>query len=256
VALPPPDLGLSVLRAVLERHVSLELAPKILFAALSRLGSDEELPRSHDALIRFIVGPLSYVLRERLGTDRAAYVLDSLAAALSSAADSLPPPPDPSRDSDAYDVDVDTSFVDPHDPFGDSRDTLEVPTSTALGDTLRLMIIARTSRLAKWLRAAFGAERVTASVSTNLRDSSERLVSFAPAIVIIDGQDVTDIDPRLLAAVFSESARTTLVIVWASDQPGGAAIRAAFDRVGTDNAPVPRDAGYEPMLDYIRARIG
>jgi hypothetical protein len=118
------------------------------------------------------------------------------------------------------------------------------------------MIIARTTRLAKWIRAAFGVERVTTAVSTNLRDCSERLVSFAPDIVIIDGQDVTEVDPRLLAAVFSEAARTTLVIVWATDQPGGSAIRAAFDRVSADHTPIPRSAGFEPMLDYIRARSG
>jgi hypothetical protein len=246
-----------VLRTVLERHVSLEVAQKILFAALSRLGSGEELPRSHDALMRFIVGPLSYVLRERLGTNDASDILTALVAALSSAADSLPPS-DLSRNSDEYeiDVEVDTFGLDPNDPFGEARDTLEVPTSSALGDTLRLMIIARTTRLAKWIRAAFGVERVTTAVSTNLRDCSERLVSFAPDIVIIDGQDVTEVDPRLLAAVFSEAARTTLVIVWATDQPGGSAIRAAFDRVSADHTPIPRSAGFEPMLDYIRARSG
>ncbi len=257
VATPPGDIGLSILRTVLEEHVSLEMAPKLLFAALSKLPPEADIPKVETEVRSFINGPLAEVLHDKLGTEEGEVVQASMIAALAKEAGTLPPPSSSTDEEEVWvDVSVPPSFQsDAPKAFNDGRKTLEMDVNAVRGETTMLMIIARTTRLARWIRAAFGGERVTTSVSTNLEESQERMKVLKPNIVIVDGQDPADASPNELASLVSGAPETTLVILWASDQPGGSAAAASFEASGSRFVPVPRGAGFEPMLDYIRARV-
>ncbi len=257
MATPPGDVGLSILRTVLEEHVSLELAPKLLFAALSKLPPEADIPKVESEVRSFINGPLAQVLHEKLGTEDGGVVHASLISALAKEAGTLPPPGSPAAEEEVWvDVALPESFPsDSPAPFAESRPTLEVDINALRGETTMLLIIARTTRLARWIRAAFGGERVTTSVSTNIGESRERMKVLKPNIIIIDGQDSADASPGELAMLLTGAPETALVILWAADQPGGSAAAASFEANGNRFVPVPRGAGFEPMLDYIRARV-
>jgi len=259
------DIGLTLVRRALEEHITLERAPKLLFEALSQLPPDADLPRTPGALTRFVAGPLANVLHEKLGPDEAGRVLETMTAALSSAsiggtaADATPSEEAaPSDDEDPLwiDIDVDEPVAEASkDPFGEPKATLKVATGGMDGTAVRLMIFSQKTRLARWIRAAFGRERLKVSLSARPDKDVDRVRAFAPSIVIFDGQDADDIRPADVANVLETADETTLIIVWASDQPGGSAASAVFEEHGTTFAPVPRESGFEPMLDYIRARI-
>jgi hypothetical protein len=257
VTTPAGDVGLSILRTVLEEHVSLEMAPKLLFAALSKLPPEADIPKVESEVRTFINGPLAQVLHEKLGAEEGGVVHASLIAALTKEAGTLPPPGSPEAEEEVWvDVSVPPSFGSERPPaFSESRPTLEVDINALRGQTAMLQIIARTTRLARWIRAAVGGGRVTTTVSTNLSESRERMKVLKPNIIIIDGQDPADVPPGQLAALLEQAPETALVILWASDQPGGSAAAASFETNGNRFVPVPRGAGFEPMLDYIRARV-
>jgi len=232
----------------------------VLFEALSRLAEGDDVPRTADALLAFVEGPLSDVLREKHSPEEASAVLENVREALSSASidSGSPSPIDEASPPDApiwVDIAVEGADDLQLDPAVQTRATLKVATAVVSGDTLRLMIVSQKARLARWIGAAFGGERVTVTVSARLEECRERMSVFNPKIIVIDGQDTADIRPLDLADLLDGTDEERLVIIWASDQPGGSAASAGFQSRGAAFTEVPRDAGFEPMLDYIRARI-
>jgi len=258
------EIGLSVVRKAIEEHVSKEDAPTVLFEALSELPEGEDIPRTLGALTIFIAGPLSKILRQHLGAEEGAKAVEKVKLALTAGAVGIAPAPaTPSdievsvSDSDWPDIVVDEQVdVETREEDAEKRPTLVMAGEESVGDAVRVMVVARTARLAQRIRAAFGGHRVSVSFSGRIADCSERLEQFAPSIVIVDGQDAADIRPVDLAQVLTDSPEAVLVLVWASDQPWGSAAVSSLKNSGATFAPVPRSAGVEPMLDYIRARFG
>lgn len=260
----PSEVGLSVVRKAIEVHVPEDQAPTVLFEALSELPEGEDIPRTLGALTIFVAGPLARILTQTLGPQKGADAVVGVKKALAAAAIGIAPaPPAPAdievdvSDSDWPDIVVD----DGSESSGRETDAAKRPTLVMAGDegsgeAIRVMVIARTARLAQRIRAAFGGHRVSVSFSGRVEDCAERIESFAPSIVIVDGQDAADIRPHDVAQLLVNAPEAVLVLVWASDQPWGSAAVGSLRSSGATFAPVPRSAGVEPMLDYVRARFG
>ena len=257
------EVGLSVVRKAIEAHVPKEQAPTVLFEALSELPEGEDIPRTLGSLTIFVAGPLSKILRRHLGPESGDDAIAGVKAALSAAAVGIAPAPRAPidievslSDSDWPDIVVDEAVEsDAEQAEAEKRPTLVMAGERAEGESIRVMVIARTARLAQRIRAAFGGHRVSVSFSGTIEGCAERLESFAPSIVIVDGQDAADVPASEVAQLLIDAPAALLVLVWASDQPWGSAAVSSLRRSGATFAPVPRSAGVEPMLDYVRARF-
>lgn len=251
-----------MVRQAIEEHVPKDIAPTVLFEALSELPEGEHIPRTLAALTLFVAGPLTKVLRERFGADKGDETARAVKEALAGAVIGIAPAPAmPSEiavtvgDSDWPDIVVDEAADESAAEAAEKRPTLVMAGEESLGDTVRVLVIGRTARLAQRIRAAFGSHRVTVAFSGQIDECASRLESFRPSVVMVDGQDAADIRPADVAQLLLEASEATLVLVWASDQPWGSAAVSSLKRNGATFAAIPRSAGVEPMLDYVRARF-
>lgn len=262
-------MGLSVVRTAIEGHVGRDRAPTIIFEALSELPEGEDIPRGPGALAAFITGPLAATLERHLGPESAAAAVASVQSGLAMAMMGLAPAPVPIdievsiSDSDWPDVDVDEASENDEDRENDEnvrtkskRPTLSISREMYEDqDTVPIVVVARTSRLAQRIRTAFGGHRIEIALSSERDDFAEQLDSLTPEIVIVDGLDAPDLRPQELADLVVSAPVATLTLIWASDQPWGSAAVGSLERVGATFAKVPRSASVDTMLDYIRARL-
>jgi hypothetical protein len=254
------DIGLGLVRKALERHIAGGKTPTVLFEALSNLPESEDVPGTPEELLAFVQGALRATLESRLGKLRAEAAIADVEALLESKtarSASLEIDIDVGgieRTSDWPEVIVGDSVPIEEDPFAAERPTF-APAIVGAGRPLRVLIVARTARLAQRIRASFGGHRVTVSFSTTVEDCAQKLDNFVPDVVIVDAQDAARIEPIDLAVRLTGGAEGKLVVVWSSDQPWGSAVARNLDKKNVTLAAVPRATGVEPMLDYIRARI-
>jgi len=263
------EVGLSVVRSAIEGHVGRDRAPTIIFEALSALPEGEDIPRGRGALAAFITGPLTATLKRHFGRESAAGAITSVQSALAVATSGLAPAPVP--------VDIDVTFSDSDWPEvaveeptdvsggakggeaaapGSSRPTISVSREMYEDqDTVSIVVLARTPRLAQRIRTAFGGHRIDIALCSKRHDLAEHLDSLTPEIVIVDGQDAPDLTPQELADLVASAPVATLTVVWASDQPWGSAAVVSLKRIGATFAKVPRSSSVDTMLDYIRARL-
>ncbi len=256
-----PELGLSVLRKAIEERKDEAFASSVIFEALSELPEGQDIPKTLAALTIFVAGPLAKVLRKRMPEGRSAEMIEAVKDAVASAAIGVPQAAPVPKDLAAPSADSDWPEVVIEEPAGSTppegeeqkRPTLVMASDESMGDTVRVMVLSGSPRLAQQIRLAFGDHRVTVSFSSSYDEVTERLESFAPAIVIVDGQNEADIPPASVGVLLT--ATEALVLVWASDQPFGSATVRKLEEEGATFAPIPRKTGVETMLDYVRARF-
>jgi hypothetical protein len=256
------DVGLSVVRKAIEERADEAFASSVIFQALSELPEGEDIPKSLSALTIFVAGPLAKALKKRLTAEESEPMIEAVKDALASAAIGMPKAAPVPKDLDVGGSDSDWPEVVIEEGPGASsaegeeqkRPTLVMAGEESVGDTVRVMVLSGSPRLAQQIRAAFGGHRVTVSFSSRYDETAERLESFSPAIVIIDGQNEPEIPPSEVGTLLTGRAEA-LVLVWASDQLWGSAAVRKLEDAGATFAPIPKSTGVESMLDYVRARF-
>jgi hypothetical protein len=221
-------VGMHAIRDALETLVDPLVAARVLFAALDE--PDAEVAGDAEGVMRFARGPLARVLSEEAGFE----VVRSLLATLESLIEG---------DGEApgvvwLEADTVTRTLEP------------------VGGPVKVIIVAKSDRLATQLDLALGPTRVAAGVARDLISVSQLSGALAPDVIVVDGQSSPDVAAPELAATLGALKTDPLLIVWAADQPWGSAVVTAMKTHDVDCASIPRDEGVDPLLDYLRARMG
>ena len=77
---------------------------------------------------------------------------------------------------------------------------------------------------------------------------------LTPDVIIVDGQSAADVAPAALADLLALNP-DRLILIWCADQPAGSAVKNALDSRGMNFVAIPRSAGVDPLIDYLRARM-
>lgn len=216
-----------LIRDALEGALGPAEAAKLLFAALDE--PDAEMDA--DALV-FVQGPLMRILRGRLVPDQAQELQSLLETAL-----------DP----------VGAITID-EVGFGEDSTTMTRSVHAPSGGPLKVLVLSRSNRLVKQLELALGPGAIGA-VSARDETALSRLEGvLTPDVVIVDGQSAADIVPETLAKSLGSSG-DRLILVWCSDQPAGSAVKNSLEAHGVSAVAIPRGAGVDPLIDYLRAQM-
>jgi hypothetical protein len=252
------DLGWQVIRESIERLLDPHLASVVLFEALHEYSEGEELPSGMDELSAFLRGPLMNVLEARLSRAEAEAVIptleEALAATLETAGGRISFPELDIIVTDSEPPGRSSSIPAPQNPS--LSPTMPPPPMEESEQPLSLLVVAAGKRLMFRIRAAFGSHRVTVTSSRDRSAIRQALAAdLPPELVIVDGQDIPELSPVDLSVDLAGHAQALLVVVWAADQPWGHGVVQSLERQRVSCAPVPRSAGVEPLLDYVRARL-
>jgi len=215
-----------IVRDILEEDLGPSEAAKLLFAALDEPDAEMEA----DTML-FVRGPMKRILEKRIGTADAVHLVERMESSL-----------DPMGG-----VTIDESA------FDDST----VMTRALGGGTsgpLKVLVLARSSKLVKMLEVALGPEKIGAAAARDA-DALSRLAGvLTPDVVIVDGQSAADVPPPELAEALSKNP-SGLILIWCADQPAGSAVKNALESRAMQFVAIPRSAGVDPLIDYLRARM-
>jgi len=215
-----------LVRDTLEGAVGPAEAAKLIFAALDEADAD----MAADAL-DFVWGPLMRIVSSRLDSEKATALLTLLEEAL-----------DPIGGIIVEEV-----------GFEDST-TMTRSSHAPHSGPLKVLVLSRSNRLVRQLEVALGPECIGA-VSAKDETALGRLEGvLTPDVVIIDGQSAADVVPEALAKSLGKNDER-LILIWSSDQPAGSAMKNTLEAHGIDAVPIPRSAGVDPLIDYLRAQM-
>ena len=221
------------IRSVLETVLAPDVATSVMFAALSRYGSD--VPQTHDDVTAFARGPLKEVLAQRFEGEELELLQAKLEHVLGvSAADSLP--------------DIDIHMDDDDDP------SVTMPVRVAFKQPVGVLVIAHDSAFADRLDASLGSARVHATAVHDVTELRRATFSKMPFLVFVDASAPPADDAVTLARAVRDMPASVTVVVWGSDLTYGRELSRALE--GTDAEPVcvRGEDGFAPMVDLILAR--
>jgi chemotaxis response regulator CheB len=123
----------------------------------------------------------------------------------------------------------------------------------ALGP-LKVLVLARSGKLVRKLEVALGPENIGAAAARDEGALSRLEGVLSPDVVIVDGQNAADVSPNALADVLVDNPER-MILIWCADQPAGSAVKNALEARNVDFVAIPRSAGVDPLIDYLRARM-
>ncbi len=215
-----------LIRDALEGAVGPADAAKLLFTALDE--ADAEMDADP---MDFVRGPLMRILSARLAPEKATELLTLLKETL-----------DPIGGITIEEV-----------GFEDST-TMTRSAHAPSSGPLKVLVLSRSNRLVKQLEVALGPESIGAVTAKDETALSRLEGVLTPDVVIIDGQSAADVVPAALAkSLGTDDGR--LILIWCSDQPAGSAVKNALEAHGVDAVAIPRGAGVDPLIDYLRAQM-
>jgi hypothetical protein len=215
-----------IVRDLLEEELGPDDAAKLLFTALDEPDAEMEA----EALF-FVRGAMKRVLMAKLGGERAAVLVEKMELAL-----------DPMGG-----ITIDESAFD---------DSTVLTRSIGGADSgpLKVLVLARSGKLVRKLEVALGPENIGAAAARDEQSLSRLEGVLSPDVVIVDGQSAADVSPQDLAEVLAANPER-MILIWCADQPAGSAVKNALEAKGTDFVAIPRSAGVDPLIDYLRARM-
>ncbi len=215
-----------MVRDTLEAEVGPDEAAKLLFAALDEPDAEMEA----EALF-FVRGPMRRILMARMNGEDAAIIIDKMEVAL-----------DPMGG-----ITIDESAFE---------DSTVMTRSVGGADTgpLKVLVLARSGKLVRQLEVALGPENIGAAAARDEQSLSRLEGVLTPDVVIVDGQSAADVSPQALAEVLAANPER-MILIWCADQPAGSAVKNALEAKDTEFVAIPRSAGVDPLIDYLRARI-
>lgn len=218
------------MRRGLERVLSPATATGAIFEALDRW--QHGVPADRDAVLALIRGPLTEVLRERVGVDRTAALVRSLEAELEGAG--------------ATDLDVD---VEIEDEIEDIPETVQM---TAVPHPVSVLIVGATDEFARRLVTALGEDRVKVETVRDEWQVRHAVFSGSPLVVVVDACAPPAVRPPELAELLAQVPEATLPILWGNETDYGKAMRAKG--LGQRVVSLPRSEGIEPLFDLVLSR--
>ena len=219
------------IRSVLETVLAPEIATSVMFAALSRYGSD--VPAAHDDVTTFVRGALKDELERRFGGEKLELLRSKLEHVLgTSAADALP------------DIDIDV----------DEDPSVTMPVRIAFKQPVGVLVIAGDTAFADRLTASLGSARVNATAVHDVAELRRATFSKMPLLVFVDASSPPTDDAPTLARAIRDMPANVTVVLWGTDLTYGRELDRALE--GTDAEPVRvrGEDGFAPMLDLILAR--
>ncbi len=227
------DVGMHVVRDVLEALVEPAVAAKAIFEALDEPDAGG-VPQDAESVMTFARGPLARRLEQRVGSE----VVSALLAKLDSAVHA----------DHAIEVDIELAFDD------DAPDAATRLVRSS-GGPVKVAVVAGAGRFVRPLTLALGPQRVAATPVRDVGSIGLLAGALAPDVVIVDGADApAGSSPDEVARCLAALNPTPLLLIWCADTPWAGQVSTALSIAGASFTSVPQTEGVGPLLDYIRSR--
>jgi len=228
-----------LIREALEGILSPAVTSSVLFEALDAYGNST--PQSLLDLQGLVTGPLTEVLRRRVGHREAAAALGRVAQMLQALGSMSGP----------------TLGAAGSGGEGGSAPRVR-PDATALvpvgTKAVKVLIVGSTEGFAARLASSLGPQRVAPWAAATKERLAQSLEHQSPAIVVIDATDLTTIPPAELARLLASVPSTTPRVVWGAELPYGRRVLSALEKARLSSVALDRGEGILPLLDLVRSR--
>lgn len=230
---------LQLVRDRLGTAVGEDAAAAAFMAALDLQGGGR-LPRTSEEIGRFVRGPLHRTLTQLVGEATAARVTSRLMAGSREAEVSVVP-------------DAEVSGPRLRRPGASILDATTVGRRTG---PVRLIVIARSARLAERLRLSVGADDVAVGVAPDPQAGGRLAFEIDASLVIIDGTDVPAGGADEFVDGLGGLPDDVLLLLWTEGGPDADKLQAGLEFCSLRVAILDRREGVQPLIDMIRAQRG
>jgi len=209
-----------------------DAAAAVFMAALEIYGG--RLPRTVEQVERFVDGPLRTSLTQLADQGTADRVVQRL---LSGSLSTVPPG-------------IEVSGTHPRRPAS----VLEETTVGARTGPVRLVVIARSPRLAERLRLSVGADDVAVGVATDPQQGGRLAHEVNASMVIIDGTDVPPGGADDYVDGLGGLASDVLLLLWTEGGPEAERLQTGLEFCSLRVTVMDRREGVHPLIDIVRSR--